>query len=126
MESLNRTWELLVAERAILFWLIPLLLALIALYLLGPTIKAWAARRRLDAIVARLGPESLSGVVLDDGMDGLVHIDRLVAGPRGLRSKGAGSIRPNRRRVVFCARTWTPSWTTPGSASRNSCENSRA
>lgn len=84
MESLNRALELLDAERAVLFWGIPLLFALMAFYLLAPTVKAWRRRRRLDRLVGRLGPESMSGVVLEDGMDGLVHIDRIVVGPQGL------------------------------------------
>jgi len=84
METLNQAWELIGAERALLFWLIPLILTGLALYLLAPAIKRWTHRRRIDKVLARLGPEHLAGVVLEDGVEGLTHIDRLIAGPRGL------------------------------------------
>lgn len=84
MESLNRMWDTMGAERALLFWLIPLILTLIALYLLLPSLKAWVGRRKLGKILSRLGPEWLSEAVLEDGVDGLAHIDRIVVGPGGL------------------------------------------
>jgi len=84
MESLEQARIWLSAESATLLWLIPPVLATVAIYLLLPTIGQWRRRRGLDKILRRLGPEMLSDAVLEDGMDGLAYIDRIVAGPRGL------------------------------------------
>lgn len=83
MEVLDTTWATGIDNRHI-FWLITIALVAIALYMFVPSLKEGARRRRLDRILSRFGPEWVSGVVLEDGMDGLVHIDRVVAGPGGL------------------------------------------
>lgn len=71
-------------ETITVLWLVPALLLLLAAYLTLPLLRARRAQQRLSSVFASLGTEHLSDVVLEDGLDGLTYIDRIVATPKAL------------------------------------------
>lgn len=79
-----------------LTWAVAALLLLGALVLLWPLLRRQLARRRLEALIHRLGYRQMSNILIDDGMDGSVFVERLLLAPDALvvlsRSQRRGNI----------------------------------
>lgn len=67
-----------------LFWSAPVLLAVAGAWLVTPAVGRLISNLRLNRTLHSLGPEVLEYVVLDDGVDGLAYIDRLVLTPKSI------------------------------------------
>lgn len=67
-----------------LTWGVALILLLTALLLLRPLLRRRAARRRIERRIGWLGGRQLRNVLIDDGMDGKIYIERLLLTTDGL------------------------------------------
>lgn len=67
-----------------LTWACNISLLVIALLILLPTIKKIYSHVKMEKSIARLGKYQLRNVVLDDGVDGKIFIERLLLTPEGL------------------------------------------
>lgn len=66
-------------------WGVALLLALLAALLLRPVLKRRAARRAIERRIGWMGLRQLRNVLIDDGMEGKIFIERLLLTADGLR-----------------------------------------
>lgn len=82
-ELLTRIQSLSYYEQLVT-WIPVVLLVLFALGLVVPYMKRCTQAERLRKTVAKLGRDSMSNVILEDGLDGYAYIDHLVLQPAGL------------------------------------------
>lgn len=71
-------------DDAILTWGIAVVLLLVALLLLRPALRHRKQRRREERLINGLGVDQIRDVIIDDGMDGTVVLERLLLTPEGL------------------------------------------
>jgi hypothetical protein len=71
-------------DEAILTWGVAAVLLLIAGLLLRPAIRHRLQRRREDRLINSLGVDQIRNVMIDDGMDGNVMLERLLLTPDGM------------------------------------------
>lgn len=71
-------------DEAILTWGVSAVLLLIAVILLRPAIRHRLQRRREDRMINSLGVDQIRNVMIDDGMDGNVMLERLLLTPDGM------------------------------------------
>lgn len=71
-------------DATFLTWGISAAALLVALLLLRPALRYRLQRRREERAIASLGVEQVRDVIVDDGMDGTVVLERLLLTPEGL------------------------------------------
>ncbi len=71
-------------DKAILTWGIAAVLLLIALLLLRPALRHRKQRKREERLINGLGVDQIRDVIIDDGMDGNVVLERLLLTPEGM------------------------------------------
>lgn len=71
-------------DEAILTWGITAVLLLTALLLARPAIRHRLQRRREERMINGLGVDQIRDVIIDDGMDGTVVLERLLLTPEGM------------------------------------------
>lgn len=71
-------------DQAILTWGVTVALLLIALLLVRPALRHRKQRRREERLINGLGVDQIRDVIIDDGMDGTVVLERLLLTPEGM------------------------------------------
>ena len=71
-------------DEAILTWGVSAVLLLVAILLSRPAIRHRLQRRREERMINGLGVDQIRDVIIDDGMDGIVVLERLLLTPEGM------------------------------------------
>jgi len=71
-------------DEAILTWGVAAALLLMALLMIRPAIRHRLQRKREERMINGLGVDQIRDVIIDDGMDGTVVLERLLLTPEGM------------------------------------------
>jgi len=71
-------------DEVILTWGVAAALLLLAVLIVRPAIRHRLQRRREDRMINGLGVDQIRDVIIDDGMDGTVVLERLLLTPEGM------------------------------------------